>query len=264
MLPPRKEFPDLNTPVLRFFDRDKVKNIDARKEHMTIRHLLTMTAGLDWNEQLSYSNPKNTGTMMEASFDWVQFTIDRPMAHEPGTSFEYNSGATQLLSHIFTRATGKDIEEYAQSHLFKPLGIERYYWKRSPTGLVDTEGGLYLRPRDLAKIAYLYLKDGVWEGKAVVEPEWVKASLTPSVTVSPEGVKYGYKWWLYAYGNDRDHWAWGGSGFGGQRPIAVPEYDIVMVFTAWDILPDRPSLKTRVAIERVIRAVVDQPGDRSP
>ena len=72
---------------------------------------------------------------MEASFDWVQFAIDRPMVQEPGAAFKYNSGATQLLSHIFTRATGKDIEEYAQQYLFAPLGIERFYWKRSPTGL---------------------------------------------------------------------------------------------------------------------------------
>ena len=260
----RKEFPDLETPVLRFFDAAGVQNVDARKGRMTIRHLLTMTAGLDWNEDLPYQDSNNSGSAMEASFDWVRFTIDRPMAHEPGTVFKYNSGATQLLSYIFRKATGTDIEEYAQQHLFGPLGIEHYYWKRSPTGLIDTEGGLYLRPGDIAKIAYLFLRGGVWDGKVVVEPEWVKASISPSVTVAAGRVKYGLKWWLYSYGKDGNRWAWGGSGFGGQRPIVVPEYDLVMVFTAWDILPGRPSLTSRVAIDRVIEAVVDQPGGATP
>ena len=263
----RNEFPALDTPVLTFFDTAKVANVDDRKRRMTIRHLLTMTAGLDWDEDLPYSDPRNATSLMEASFDWVQFTIDRPMAQEPGAAFKYNSGATQLLSHIFSRVTGKDIEEYAQQHLFAPLGIERFYWKRSPSGLADTEGGLYLLPRDVAKIGYLFLKDGVWDGQVIVRPEWVKASITPSVTVSdlPNGgsgaaggaIKYGFKWWLYSYGRGATQVAWAGSGFGGQRPIVLPEKDLIVVFTGWNILPDRPSLAPRVAIERILQAVTD-------
>jgi CubicO group peptidase (beta-lactamase class C family) len=252
----RKEFPPLDTPVLTFFDPPTVRNIDDRKRRMTIRHLLTMTAGLDWKEDLPYADPNNSAMLMEASFDWVQFTIDRPMSHEPGAAFNYNSGATQLLSYIFRRATGQDIEEYAARHLFAPLGIERYYWKRAPSGLADTEGGLYLHPRDLAKIAYLFLKNGIWDGKRVVESEWVNASLTPHVTVA-DGVKYGFKWWLYPYGQDRARLAWGGSGLGGQRPIVFPEYDLIAVFTGWNILPDRPSLTPRAAIDRILQAVAD-------
>lgn len=255
----RKEFPPLDTAVLNFFDTAKVANIDDRKRRMTIRHLLTMTAGFDWNEDVPYADPTNTTAVMEASFDWVQFTIDRPMAQEPGTVFKYNSGATQLLSHIFRQATGQDVEEYAQRHLFAPLGIERHFWKRSPTGLVDTEGGLYLRPHDVAKITYLFLKDGVWDGKPIVPPEWVKASVTPSVSVGEpgDGVKYGFKWWLYPYGRDGARLAWAGSGFGGQRPIALPEYDLILVFTGWNIFPGQPSLTARAAIDRVLEAVTD-------
>ena len=254
----RHEFPSLDTPVLKFFDVAKVANVDDRKRRMTLKHVLTMTTGLDWNEDLPYADPNNASSVMEASFDWVKFTIDRPMAQEPGSTFKYSSGATQLLSHVFQAATGKDIEEYAARNLFAPLGISRYYWKRSPTGLADTEGGLYLAPRDLAKIASLYLKGGVWEGKAIVSADWVKASLTPSVSVSDAGVKYGYKWWLYPYGKE-GRLAFGGSGFGGQRPLVLPELDLVMVFTGWNILPDKPSLSPRVAIDRVLEAVVDSP-----
>src|SRR5215471_1402078 len=194
----RKEFPDIDTPVLNFFDAAKVAAVDERKKRMTVRHLLTMTAGLDWKEDLPYNDPNNTASLLEASFDWVKFTIDRPMAAEPGTLFNYNSGATQLLSHIFKLATGQDIEEYAVKHLFTSLGIENYYWKRTPTGLADTEGGLYLKTRDLAKIAYLFLKNGEWNGKQIVTPEWVKLSVTPAISVSAT-VKYGLKWWLFPY-----------------------------------------------------------------
>jgi CubicO group peptidase (beta-lactamase class C family) len=255
----RQEFPDLDTPILKFFDAKKVANLDERKQRITIRHLLTMTAGLDWREDVPYANPENTADLMEASWDWVQFTIDRPMSEEPGKRFNYNSGATQLLSYIFRVATGKDIEEYAAQNLFAPLGIEHYFWKRSPSGLADTEGGLYLRPHDLAKIAYLFLKDGVWNGKRIVSADWVKRSITPSIDTGRPGVKYGYKWWLYPYDKDGAKLAWAGSGYGGQRPIILPEYDIVMVFTGWNIAPDAPALPPQVAIERVLSSVVDRP-----
>ena len=246
------EFPELDTPILKFFSN--VQNVDDRKRRITIKHLLTMTSGLEWNEDWPYADPRNDSSVMEASFDWVQFTIDRPMAKEPGSSFQYSSGVTQLLSHIFRTTTGRDIEEYTRTNLFSPLGIDRYFWKRSPTGLIDTEGGLYLETHDLAKLAYLYLKNGAWNGRQVVPSEWVSASIAPSTTVSAEGVKYGFKWWLYPYGR-QGRYAFAGSGFGGQRPIVVPEYDLVIVFTGWNVLPDRPSLTPRIAIDRVLAAI---------
>jgi len=198
---------------------------------------------------------------MEASFDWVKYTIDRPTSQEPGTVFRYNSGGTQLLSYIFTAATGKDIEEYAAQHLFAPLGIEHYFWKRSPTGLADTEGGLYLDPHDLAKIGYLFLKGGVWDGKQIVTADWVKASVTPSITVGND-VKYGFKWWLYPYRDGSSRLSWGGSGFGGQLPIVLPDYDIVIVFTGWNILPGGPRFGARIAIDRVLQAAGNRGGSR--
>jgi CubicO group peptidase (beta-lactamase class C family) len=252
----RRDFPSLDTPVLTYFDAAKIANVDDRKRRMTLRHLLTMTAGLDWNEDLPYADPRNDSSLMEASFDWVKYTIDRPMAQEPGRSFQYSSGVTQLLSHVFRKATGRDIEEYAVAHLFTPLGIDRHFWKRSPTGLADTEGGLYLASRDLAKLAYLYLRGGEWKGRSVVPAEWVKDSIRPAIDVGDSGIQYGYKWWLYPYGKE-GRLAFAGSGFGGQRPIVIPEADLVIVFTGWNILPGKPSLPARVAIDRVLAAVLE-------
>jgi CubicO group peptidase (beta-lactamase class C family) len=251
----RGEFPSLDTSVLKYFDTAKIKNVDDRKRRLTLRHLLTMTTGMDWREDLPYNDPNNTTAVMEASFDWLQVAIDAPMVDEPGTTYRYNSGATQILSHVFTAATGQDIEEYANRHLFTPLGITQFYWKRSPTGLVDTEGGLYLRPRDLARIWYLFLRNGVWEGRTIVSPVWVRESVTPAIAVNARGVQYGYKWWLYPYGTE-GKLAWAGSGFGGQFPIAIPEHDLIVVINGWNILPGGAGLSPRVAIDRVLDALV--------
>ena len=256
----RNEFPSIDTPVLSFFDAARVANVDARKRRMTIRHLLTMTAGFDWNENLPYADPNNAAVRMEASSDWVKFTIDRPMSEEPGARWNYNSGASELLADIFRKATRSDIEEYAAKHLFTPLGIERWFWKRTPSGLVDTEGGLYLEARDLAKIWYLFLRNGLWDGRQVVTPEWVKTSVTPAIAVgsAPNAAKYGLKWWLYPDPRGADRYVWGGSGFGGQIPLAFPDDDMVIVFNAWNILPGRPGLPRAQATARLVNAIVER------
>src|SRR5215469_6733218 len=171
---------DLKTHVLKFFDVAKVKNVDDRKRRMTLQNILTMTTGLDWNEEVPYDDPRSDSSLMEATDDWVQYVIDKPMATEPGKAFNYSSGATELLAYIFQKETGEDIDAYGEKYLFAPLGIE-HHWKRTYMGLVDTEGGLYLKGEDLAKIGYLYLHAGIWNGKQIVSKEWVKQSLTPYV-----------------------------------------------------------------------------------
>ena len=154
----RGEFPDLDTPVLEFFDEATVQNVDGRKRAMTLRDLLTMTDGLLWDENLPYNDFDNSFAVMAKAHNWVQYTLDLPMGSDPGTGLNYNSGATLILGHIFRLATGIDIEEYAVEHLFTPLGIEDYFWDRTPYGLTDTQEGLYISARSLAKIAQLFLQ----------------------------------------------------------------------------------------------------------
>jgi len=224
----------MDTPVLQYFDIAKVKNVDDRKRRMTLRDVLTMTTGLAWNEQdVPYDDPRSDSSLMEATDDWVQYVIDRPMAREPGKVWNYSSGATELLAYIFQQETGQDIDEYGQKYLFGPLGIE-HHWKRTYLGVVDTEGGLYLNPDGLAKIGYLYLHDGVWEGKPLVSPEWVKTSVTPYIDAEA-GMKYGYKWWLYPR-KDSKELVWMCLGFGGQRLMVFPDEQLLVVLTGWEIL----------------------------
>jgi CubicO group peptidase (beta-lactamase class C family) len=243
----------LDTPLLNYFDVARVKNVDERKRRITLRHVLTMTTGLDWNEEVAYDDPRNNADLMEATDDWVQYVIDRPMAHEPGKVFNYSSGVSELLAYIFQKETGQDIEKYGEKYLFTPLGMD-HYWKRSPLGVVDTEGGLFLRTADLAKIGYLYLHDGMWDGKQIVSKDWVKQSVTPFIEAE-EGFKYGFKWWLLPNAH-KTGYIWLARGFGGQRLMVFPEEQMIAVFTGWDILHD-PS-RDQELVNRILPAVRPQ------
>ena len=240
----------LDTPLLKYFDTAKVKNVDDRKRRITLRHVLTMTTGLDWNEEIAYDDPKNDASVMEATDDWVQYVIDRPMVQEPGKVFNYSSGVSELLAYIFQKETGQDIEKYGEKYLFAPLGIE-HYWKRSPMNVVDTEGGLFLSATSLAKIGYLFLHDGIWDGKQIVSKDWVKQSWAPFIDAE-ESYKYGFKWWLLPR-TDRQGFIWMARGFGGQRLMVFPEEDLIAVFTGWEILKDEAG--DRELVNRILPAV---------
>lgn len=259
----RGDFPPIDTPVLSFFDPDSVANVDARKRRMTIRDLLTMTAGLEWNSDAAYGSG-NTADSLEASCDWVKFTIDRPMSDEPGTRYEYNDGAAALLAYVFARATGRDIESYAARHLFAPLGIRRWYWKRTPTGLADTEGGLYMAPEDLAKLWYLYARGGEWDGKRVVSRDWIRESLAPADETfrRPGWVgHYGFQLDLIRSTTDSTLVTWSKTGYGGQLALAVPRDDLIVVLNQWIIpAPPRVRLGGPKTLMRILDAVTDRPG----
>jgi len=141
---------------------------------------------------------------MEGSDDWVQYAIDKPMAAEAGKVWNYSDGGAELLAYIFQKETGQDIDDYGQKYLFAPLGI-RHEWKRTYLGVADTEGGVYLNGSDLAKIGYLFLQDGMWDGQRIVSSEWVKESLTPYFQTDEPQIagnkvvgyikfKYGFLW----------------------------------------------------------------------
>ena len=241
----------LDRPVLGYFDLAKVKNVDDRKRRMTLQNILTMTTGLDWNEDVPYDDPRSDSSLMEATDDWVQYVIDKPMARDPGTVFNYSSGATELLAYIFKKETGQDIDAYGEKYLFAPLGM-RHEWKRTYLGVVDTEGGLYLNGADLAKIGYLYLNDGVWDAQRLISSAWVQHSLTPAVDTGWQGLRYGFKWWLQPI-KDGKEYVWHAIGFGGQRLIVFPSTGLIATFTGWDIVKDIP-FETELA-ERLLPAV---------
>ena len=247
----RGDFPSIDTPVLSFFDTTRVANIDEYKRQLTVRHVLTMTTGMDYDED-------DDVAAREGSYDWVAHAIDTPMREAPGTRFNYDSGGTQLLSHIFFEATGEDIEEYAARHLFAPLGITSWFWKRTPAGRVDTLGGLYLAADDLARIWQLFLQDGTWDGRQIIGKDWVAAAVTPAVAVDPgqSDEQYGFKWWLPAHPLDPERVLWEGAGYGGQYAFAAPEEELVVVIYQWNIL-GQPRLNDVATMERILRGLTD-------
>jgi CubicO group peptidase (beta-lactamase class C family) len=201
---------------------------------------------------VAYDDPKNDSSLMEATDDWVQYVIDRPMVAEPGKVFNYSSGVSELLAYIFEKETGQDIEKYGEKYLFTPLGMD-HYWKRTYMGVVDTEGGLFLRASDLAKLGYLYLNDGMWDGQQVVSKEWVKESVEPLIDAE-EDYKYGFKWWLLPR-TDSGGYVWMARGFGGQRLMVFPDKDLIVVLTGWTIVGDDEKLPNHVLADRILAAV---------
>jgi CubicO group peptidase (beta-lactamase class C family) len=157
------------------------------------------------------------------------------MDKTPGTVFEYNDGVNFLIGKIIRQATGQRVDEWAKTRLFEPIGIKNFYWKTTPDGETDTQGGLYLSTHDLARIGYLFLREGEWDGKQILSKDWVKASVTPIVEDTGFGsMGYGYQWWVPGFGEGKPV-IFAGLGMGGQYVMVAPEYDIVVVFNGWNL-----------------------------
>jgi CubicO group peptidase (beta-lactamase class C family) len=148
--------------VVDFFPDKTIANLDERKRNITVENLLMMTAGFEWNEiSYGYSDPRNSVAQAMSSGDYVQYVLDRPMAYQPGETFVYNTGNTQVLSAIITKATGLSTDAFAQKYLFEPIGITSSYWNKDAQDIPLGGSGLELTPRDAAKFGYLFLNNGV-------------------------------------------------------------------------------------------------------
>ncbi len=209
-------------PVLGFFPDRAFQNRDARKEAMTIADLLTMRSGLDWQE----GDP--VYGEMYRSRDWVKFVLDEPMVEQPGSQFVYCSGCSHVLSAIVQQETGQNTRDFAEKTLFEPLGITGADWELDAGGIPIGGWGLQITPRDMARLGYLYLNNGMWDGRQIVSAGWVRAATTRyTETDSKIGLGYGYQWWIYpSFG------AYAALGRYGQTIFVAPDLDLVIVTTA--------------------------------
>ncbi len=173
----RGEIESVDALLLSFFEDYDLSGVDERLHQATLEDLLTMRSGVEWHEQDRPLNETNTTLQLERSEDWIQFTLDQPTDAAPGEKWVYNSGGSHLMSGIIKKATGSFIDAYAEAHLFGPLGIGDYHWKKTPKGFPDTEGGLYLEAEQLAKIGYLYLQGGLWDGQRILDADFVAGRL---------------------------------------------------------------------------------------
>ncbi|UFZ03272.1 beta-lactamase family protein [Bradyrhizobium ontarionense] len=214
---------DLDAPVLSFFP----EFADLRtpeKERITLRHLLTMTAGL---------NASVSAQMLSRDHDPDRHAFEQALAREPGAAFEYSNLDTEIIGAILEKVTGKPLDVFAIDELFGPLGITDVDWyRRLGNQRAMSSNGLSLRPRDWAKLGQLVLNRGAWDGKQLVSASWIAQSTSPQVS-APKSFSYGFQWWL-GHSAVRDHTvAWTAAlGFNAQKLIVIPEYDTIVVFHA--------------------------------
>jgi CubicO group peptidase (beta-lactamase class C family) len=210
-----------NLPALGFFPGSTFDNMDKRKEAMTLEDLLTMQSGLDWDDD------RNNGRMFQSQ-DWSKYVLGLPIRDEPGSKFEYCTGCSHVLSAIIQQKTGMKTEEFAKKELFEPLGISDYTWETDRSGVTYGGWGLSITPRDMAKLGYLYLHNGMWDGKQVVSAEWIKAATSPHAKTGAQFVTdYGYQWWI-APSVD----GYTTLGRDGQTIFVIPKQNLIIVTTA--------------------------------
>jgi CubicO group peptidase (beta-lactamase class C family) len=215
---------DVHQPLFSLLPDQEVENLDEKKKAITLKDFLTMTSGLDCHE-----NPAPGELFMQASANWVQFILDLPMAAQPGTKFNYCTGAVEVLSAILQKATGMSAREFANENLFGPIGIgpvPEARWPSDPQKITIGGYGLALTPAEMAKLGFLFLNRGQWDGKTIVPADWVAAS-TASHANRGDKIEYGYLWWIDPQGK----W-YAALGRAGQHIFVYPAENLVVVFTA--------------------------------
>ena len=225
--------PGLDAPVAGVLSPPYV--LDEASRGITVRHLLTMTSGFQWNED----NVSEYNLWIVAD-DHVQYLLDRPHAGPPGTQFTYNSAAVHTLGVVLQRAAGLPLPQYAHDRLFAALGVDAVVWEPLDRGTVNGGSGIQLRGRDLLKLGQLYLQQG-WSGeRSVVPASWVDETTRPRFAWrndygAQKSVTYGMLWWV-SDASPAAFFAWG---YGGQFVYLVPGRDLVVVATTnWRALTE--------------------------
>jgi CubicO group peptidase (beta-lactamase class C family) len=217
----------VDEPVLSFFP----EYADLRtpeKDKITLRHLLTMSAGLKWHETgVPPVDLANSQIGMDNASDIYRFVLEQKVVAPPGRTWNYSSGLTEVLAAVLKKATGKPLDELARKILFEPLGITDFAWHKYAPPIAA--GGLRLRPRDLAKIGQLVLQHGSWNGTQLVSASWVATATSQQIN-DPTAASYGYQFWLDRSPVQKQEVNWAiGIGWGGQRLYIAPELDLVVV-----------------------------------
>jgi len=221
----------VNETVLSFFPEYVIANPDFRKDSMTIKDLLTMTAGFEWYEQgvpYEYGSGNSQMEMMESP-DSVQYVLDRPMSYTPGEHWAYSAGASILLGAIVQQIANQTTEAFAEEFLFGPLGFGFSIWYEVSGGWCNAPSGLCLTTRDMAKLGFLYLNNGFWNGTQILPSDFVSNATKPIEVPNSFGSEFDYGWHWWIREDLGIYYAWGRYG---QKIIVAPEYDLVVAFTA--------------------------------
>ena len=232
----RKLIASANEPVVKFLpEYAAVKS--PGWDQVALRHLLTMSSGMQWDENRGWNDARNDEPHLGNEADPIRYILSKPIAKPPDSLWTYNGGSTDLLGNILERVSGKPLEAFAREVLFQPLGIADFEWKTYPkNGKIAPAIGLRLRPRDAAKIGQLVLNRGAWAGKQIVSPEWIEQSVRPrfqAIGYFSGLFFYGQQWWLGRSVVQEKEVTWiAAMGSGGQRIFIVPDRDLVVMTTS--------------------------------
>ncbi|MEM7380470.1 MAG: serine hydrolase [Bacteroidota bacterium] len=222
---------DIDDPISKYLKEPvPEKNKDPRKSEISIRHLLTMSTGLDCNDWDKKSAGQEDKVYRKK--DWLQFTLDLPMVEDPGVTAKYCSMGVVLAAEIIAQASGMSIAEFAELYLFKPMGINQLEWGHTTKtkAVIPSAKRLYMRPRDLAKIGLLVFNKGKWNAERLISEEWIRTSTSKQTTLT--NFDYGFLWWQFPL-NTKDGMlkAITATGNGGQYIFILEELDMIAVFT---------------------------------
>ena len=191
---------------------------NMRQKNITVRHLLTMTSRVTFNESGIVSGD-----------DWVKGYLDSGVNGTPGEKFEYNSMNSYMLSAIVTELTGETMTDYLKPRLFEPLGITRIFWECCPKGITKGGWGLFLCQEDAAKLGQLYLQGGKWKERQIIPEDWVKESVKKQVETPVEMGYFGYGYQIWAGGREG---SFNFNGMLGQNVVVYPDMNMVIVANA--------------------------------
>ena len=232
----RGEIAGVHTPALTFFPTYRqYANWDDRKAQITVEHLLNMSSGLDANDSDRESVAAEGNYQSQtAQPDWTKLALDAPMIADPGSQIVYGGANPLILGSILQAVLEEPVEWFAQRYLFGPLGVQEYRFFHDPVGVLYGGGGMYMRPRDMAKFGQLYLDGGVWNGEQVMSEEWVRESLQKRGRIANRWEnEYGYLWWhSTTQVGDRSVPSVEARGAGGQYIYVVPSLEMVVVITS--------------------------------
>ena len=220
-----------NDPVSLYFP--EYFNKDSLKSLVTIKDLLTMSAGFEWEELTPVNDRDNDNMKMFQSGDWLRYALESQMAVKPSTVFRYNSGCPMIVAGIVEKATRMKLDEFANRYLFIPLGINHYRWLKDSTGFCHAGGGLFLKPSDMMKIGIMVMDYGKWKGHELISEMWINKTLDSYLSTPFDSSTYGYFWWLRTknINSGRSTRVVSAEGAGGQNLYIFPEYKLIVAFT---------------------------------
>jgi len=230
---------DLNKKIIDYFP-EYTDIMTGEKANITVENLLTMRAGLEFDESTYiYSDPRSDTYQMINSDDPIKYVLSKPMKTTPGTTFFYNTGTTNILARIIEKESGKSFFDFANINFFDAMKIKGGRWTMMKSGLPMASGGLYLRARELSKIGLLFENNGMWLGKQIISTDWINKSQYQYVSTADyfPNTYYGFQWWITSfYVSGKLHKCFFAAGWGEQYLFVIPDLQLVVEINSGNYL----------------------------